>query len=709
MRWLMPLAAAGLLFVVEMQIRYWVGDGAPRKGWVAPYTVRAHSDAVFDLHETHAAEAQEAKQSYVPIYDKDDELLYATKWRIMSAALSRPLESWSWQQVASDALAGSRARRTPVVGSTAPSPPPSDATATNADAGVAEADASPDAEEPVLLPAQGFEGEGRTTERRRELEALLKGCFRLLEPFYRDGVVADDEYPKQKRLVRLFVRGRYVTRGSSQLHRFSQLRAALESKAGQFFFKSDPRVRTEVIDYVLQRLPANVTYAEENERFIADISQVTGQKMVLIRRGAVLVDRGSIVGTRAHYAIRASQTASRQTTWTERSVARYGLVAALLLVFVVAGRALCPVGFGGLKAMAFVYGGILLLGAAGRVALVLWPIHPALVPHAAIAVVAAVVMGRSAAVLVAVVVSSALAFTLYFDLTGIIVGTAGGVTAAWSMRERRRSTVLAAGILVGLVQAVVFEACRAAAGYGQDSDQLWSAGQAFGGGLLSGVLALVLLPFVQRWMGQASRGKLKVIADFDHPLARRLRERSPEVFAHAVRVVDLADCAAKSLGVDRLLARAGALIHDVGKTSRPDPDPDERQRNLQQWIGERLAHVDVGMDLAEQHRLPDEVSAFVIEHHGTSLIPELEGSGAECSFSGRLPQTVESAIVMLANRVEHASRTVEGRDSAVLVESVASDLLAQHQFSECGLTQRQLDMVQRAMVTYLEGRGDFTD
>ena len=82
----------------------------------------------------------------------------------------------------------------------------------------------------------------------------------------------------------------------------------------QIYFKTDPRVREQIINYILQRLPPNLTYAKENERFIGDISQVTGVKVVLIRGGEILVRRGQVVDTRAYYAIRASVLAASETS-----------------------------------------------------------------------------------------------------------------------------------------------------------------------------------------------------------------------------------------------------------------------------------------------------------------------------------------------------------------------------------------------------------
>lgn len=702
-RWSLPLASAALLFAADALFAKRYPGQVLQKGTTAPYTIRADSSTVFDLHESRAAEVREARQAYVPIYDKDNAVLYRAQTAILNAALERPLDTWGWanhEEVAGDAgpfgddgrTHEERAddgglRRLDVTSS-----------ATLADAVDAGLTAPPSS------VTRAYQEE---VEHAAELEALVQGAFRLLEPLYKRGVVADTEYPQEKRTVRLFAADRYTLRRVSELHRFSELRPLLERGAKQFFFKTEPRVRAEVIDFVLQRLPANVTYAQENERFIADMSQVTGLKIVLIHRGDVLAGRGQTVDTRAHYALRAGSASNRETSWTERRLGRFGLVASVLFMLALAGEALCPSAFRSLRTLLFVHAATLLFYLVAKVVLVQWPVRPAILPYVAVSLVAAAVLGRAAAILVAIAVASSLAFALHFDLTGIVVGAAGGVTAALVVRPRRRMATLAAGVLVGLAQALAFEACRAASGEPQQARALWAAGQAFIGGLLSGPVALFALPFAQRWLGQASRGSLEVLGDFDHPMYRLLRERVPDVFSHTIRVANLADAAAKATGADRLLTRVGALVHDIGKLELPEGPPDLRGAHSgRACAGE--AHVRAGVALAREARWPREVVSFIEQHHGTLALAagaaEEEPVASNPDEDDRLPRTVEVAIVMLANRVEWATRRTSGGTPAQLVERHVLELVRLGQLVRCPITPAKLEQVRRAMVAYLEHR-----
>ena len=403
----MPLATALLLYSAEVWLARTFSQGIPAKGSIARYTIRAERDAVFDLHQTRKAEAEEAKQSYIPIYNKDKQLLQSVRLKIEEAALASALESWPW----------------PELGAASPEVSANDGGPPDSDLGALE-----------LMRPSGF-------SYRDELSALLAGCFRLLEPYFAAGVIADSEFPKEKNKIRVFVDGRYHMVSVSKLHRFSKLRAVLSRGAKAFFFKSAPRLRQAVVDFVLQRLPANVFYAKANERFVADISQITGLKVVLIRRGEVLVGRGQVVDSRAHEAIRAAEIAASapRSSWTGRYAGRCGLIAALLLMFVLAGQTICPAAFRGLKAYAFVHLAFLALAVLGKLALLYWPIHAALLPQAAIALTLAVVVGKEPAVLAAIAVGAGMGLSFHFDIAAIVVGTGGGTVAALATPRRRRS------------------------------------------------------------------------------------------------------------------------------------------------------------------------------------------------------------------------------------------------------------------------------
>jgi len=700
------LITAGVLALTSMVERIWSPMQVPAKGSVAPVTIRARQDAVFDLHETVVAEAQEAKQAYVPIYNKDNQLLFDYRERIVKSALLEAPTFWRWSSRGQAVDAG-------MEGGPELEGPPVPRETGVPDAGVDAADA--EAVDP-LAEAHLLQ------ERRQELEALIRGCVRLLEPFYQAGVVGDSEFPKEKRTVRLFAQKRYVFYSVSDLHRFSELHPALTQSARQFFFKTSSDLRNQVIDYILQRLPPNLTYAPENGKFVADISQVTGMKVVLIRRGDILVRRGSMVDTRGYYAIRASIQVAQETSAVGLLAGRLALLISLMFLMVMGTRVFCARLFTGIRPYLVIHVGMVVLAVTGQVLLVYLPMHLFLLPQAALALVMAAVVGRGPGLITGLAVPAALVVTQIFDLSTLVVGCAGSVTAALAVRQRRRSSALAAGVLVGVVQVVVFEACRVIEGRPQVTEELWMAAEAFGGGLLSGVGALSVIPFVEWLMGRSSRGKLKLLTDFDHPLVRELRERAPGTFAHTVNLINMVEMAADTVKGDRLLARAGTLFHDVGKMVDPQSFIENQGQgpNIhdgltpQQSARAIMDHVPQGLIIAKKHRLPPDVTAFIPEHHGTTgleyFLARAQAAGvvdpAEFTYPGPKPRSIETAILMIADSVEAASRTLSNPTEDALgklVDRIVLRKFSEQQFDECDITQGDLLRIKGAFVAYLKG------
>ncbi len=725
LRWTLPLVCGALLVTIDLVIARVTQLRLLSRGSVAPYTVRAATDAVFDLRATYAEEAKAARRAYVPIYDKDNSVLYDERSTIIVAAVKHP---WRWPAAITGADGGGGASDGAAdaepLGPSVPDRGLGDARGDGVDG---EPDGGDGAARDASAPPAADGGTPMVVdsrllaERQRELDALLSGCFRLLEPFYKRGVVADREFPSQKKQIRIFsvVPGhaaptdgnvvvaapRHVLRDVSRLHRFSELRPALEKAVRQFFFKTDPALREQVVDFILDRLPPNLTYARENKRVI-DISEVTGVKVVLIRRGEILARRGQIVSSRAYHAIRAGVAAADRVSPWQRAAAELTLLVALLLLFLVTAREIAAETlWRRLRPQLLLYGGLLLLGGLGALTLAFFPVHASLIPQAALVMIFGVVLGRGPALIVAVVVPAALAVFHAFDLASLGVGVAGGFAAALVVRRRRRSGVLAAAVLVGVIQGLALEALRAAAGRPQTSTELFAAAQGFGGGLLAGLVAVVALPFIQRWFGVASQGKLMVLADFEHPLARRLRERCPEVFAHTVRVVSLADRAANAVGADRLLTRCAALYHDLGwlKVSPSEADGDQAAREV--------GHLAGGLELATEEGIPEEVRRLTAEHHGTLPVDAAAGGGEGAGdgvvrHRGPKPRSVESAVLMIADRLERASSAERknGRvhDAAQVVEDVLQGLIREAQLDQCPLTHAELGRIRDALVAYLE-------
>ncbi len=254
-------------------------------------------------------------------------------------------------------------------------------------------------------------------------------------------------------------------------------------------------------------------------------------------------------------------------------------------------------------------------------------------------------------------------------------------------------------------------------------DAMWSGG----GCILGGFLMAGLLPFVEKGFHVQTDLSLLELGDASHPLLRQLAQRAPGTYNHSINVGSIAEAAADAIGANGLLVRVGAYFHDIGKMFKPEyfienqgQGPNQHMR-LQPAMSTLviIAHVKDGADLARSHRLPEPIVDFILQHHGTTLVEyfyreatrrsEQDPNGEEVfdkdfRYPGPKPQSLEAAVLMLADGVESASRAlVDPTPSRIqsLVDGLAMKRLTDGQFDECGLTLTQLDRVKKSLVKSL--------
>jgi len=250
---------------------------------------------------------------------------------------------------------------------------------------------------------------------------------------------------------------------------------------------------------------------------------------------------------------------------------------------------------------------------------------------------------------------------------------------------------------------------------------------AFFSGGLSVALFGVSAALFERLFGITTHLGLLELSDPNRPLLKRFCELAPGTYTHSILVGNLAVAAAEAIGADALLCRVGALYHDLGKMQRAQffvenqAGGDNAHEGLNPSLSALVvtAHVKDGLEIAEREKLPPVVKAFIMEHHGTSLIryfyhQQCAGDDSEAApalehqfrYGGPKPQSRETAILMLADSVEAASRTLD-KPTLARIESLVTKIidaqLADGQLDECDLTQRDLRGIQGAFARLLSG------
>ena len=252
------------------------------------------------------------------------------------------------------------------------------------------------------------------------------------------------------------------------------------------------------------------------------------------------------------------------------------------------------------------------------------------------------------------------------------------------------------------------------------SNALWRAGSA----MLASVLCIALDPIVETFFHLATPAKLLELSNPNHPLLRRLLIEASGTYHHSIIVANLAEAAAEAVGANPLLARAGAYFHDIGKLKRPlyfkeNQIGENPHEHTNPYVSAAIvtAHTRDGLLIAQQYHLPQEIQDIIVEHHGDTpvmyfyhkALQEADGQPvdiADFRYDGRRPHTRESAIIMMADTVEAAVRSMPDPTPEKIREFIAKLVrgkLDDGQLSDAPLTLRDITRVCDVFATVLNG------
>lgn len=245
-------------------------------------------------------------------------------------------------------------------------------------------------------------------------------------------------------------------------------------------------------------------------------------------------------------------------------------------------------------------------------------------------------------------------------------------------------------------------------------------------GFLSGTLAFLLLPLFERIFQILTRAKLVELTNSDLPIFRQMALEAPGSYHHSLIVSTLAEKAAEAIKVDPLLVKAGALYHDIGKIKRPEYFIENVPRNpsAHDDLNPQLSalviinHVKDGVELSKKLRLPEKIKEIIAQHHGNSLVryfyekakekydPELHRVGEESyRYPGPKPQSKEAALILLADSVEAASRSLTSHDRDTLkrmINEILESYIEDGQLDECDLTLKDLHKIANSFLETLD-------
>lgn len=302
-------------------------------------------------------------------------------------------------------------------------------------------------------------------------------------------------------------------------------------------------------------------------------------------------------------------------------------------------------------------------------------------------------------------------YTVFFMCSGLVA--AGGIS-----HTKERVNVLRAGLLTGLVNAALallislLQVQLGEVGFTSPVQPLWDMGFAFLAGNLSAIMVLGMVPMFELF-GFVTDYKLLELANLNHPLLRQLMLRAPGTYHHSVIVGSLSEAAAEAIGCNALETRVSCYFHDIGKAVKPSyfienlrdaPNPHDR---IQPHQSARIIinHVLDGEAMARQYKLPKPIIDAIRTHHGTGIIQYFYAKAVEAAedgttvdpedfrYPGELPKTRETGIILLADRVEAACRTLPDPSREAIsgmIQKLVNLAVTDGQLVECPLTISEL-------------------
>ncbi|MDO4732988.1 MAG: HDIG domain-containing protein [Bacillota bacterium] len=349
-----------------------------------------------------------------------------------------------------------------------------------------------------------------------------------------------------------------------------------------------------------------------------------------------------------------------------------------------------------------------------------------LLPVASASMLLAVLLDRDTAIMATALLSVFVGIIMDGEMVYALVALCSGLTGViCAARLNQRSQFVSASVYIILANLLVIS------GWGllwQQESRIILISLVFGlvNGLLSAILAMGLLPFLESGFGITTVIRLLELSNSSHPLLKQLIMEAPGTYNHSVLVGNLAESAADAIGADGLLVRVASYYHDVGKLKRPhfyieNQRPGENPHDkLQPTLSALIitSHPSDSVKMLKEHHFPQEIMDIVEQHHGAGVLKYFYHRAKENAlnpedvkiddyrYKGRRPQTKEAALVMLADSVQAAVQALSSGDKQQIenrIHEVIQGKVDEGQLNEAPLTFRDLSTIEQTFLTVLSG------
>lgn len=467
-----------------------------------------------------------------------------------------------------------------------------------------------------------------------------------------------------------------------------------------------------------QYLAISVFYSPQKTMFYKNLksSQISVYKTSL-KKGEVLVKNGDQLTNAKRLLINnyfEDQNKKSQKGYLY-AFSKFGLVSIILLVLLVFLAVFRQTIFGQNKQVFFLYLVINLMCLATYI-FYNYGLMVLSLPFALVPVIIRVFFDSRTALFTHLMTILLCSFFMTDKLEFILLQLISGIGTLFAIVEmRKRQQIANAGLLVLVFYTLVFICYQSSFG----TPKLITKLSAYLPFLISAVLVLLSYPIIyvtEKIFGFISDFKLLELCDLNQPLLRRLSQEVPGTFQHSLQVANLAEEAVFYIGGNTLLVRTGAMYHDIGKLFNPTFFTENQgngyspHQEMQPLESAKIiiSHVIKGIELAKKNKLPDQVIDFIRTHHGTttvsyfySLYKKNNGnaeSETEFKYKGPIPFSKETAVLMLADGVEAASRSLKVHDAVTiseLVDSIIDYKISHNQLINSDITFKDITAIKK--------------
>ena len=308
-----------------------------------------------------------------------------------------------------------------------------------------------------------------------------------------------------------------------------------------------------------------------------------------------------------------------------------------------------------------------------------------------------------------------------YDLIFLVVYVASLSFGAYLVKKvNTRAGLIAVGIQLSVLKIALFFLLSAFSQVETFGAALKS-GEMVLSGLISGMITIALLPYFEKTFNILTLFKLLELGDLSHPLLKKLSMEAPGTFHHSMMVATLSENAATAVGANAIFTRVASYYHDIGKCKRPKFYVENQQNGenphnkVSPFMSNLIitSHTKDGAEMAKQYQIPKEIRDIMYEHQGTTFLAYFYNKAKsldpsvtkeEFRYSGPKPRTKESAIIMLADSIEAAVRSIDDKTPRAMEEmirKIINSKIEDNQLSEADLTFKEIEIIIQTFIKSL--------